>query len=213
MLASNKKKLFIALACIAAIVLLVVIIVLFNVTNNDQDESIDEAKLTLVEERRTTPALEIYASLEAEEITLAELEASARAISQDIVVAVYQNGSGQLDVAGQPGAIIFDYGPMDEEDTMMTDTESENESLTEEVVIDTEEDLYASEPVVAIEYQPNDTIRNIRYVYQLGDDHYSIGYSKDNQNYIVSDLNEVFEFNRKQDAIKAYLSPVVRWEE
>ena len=211
---SKKKKLYIILASVVASILLVVTIVLIIVANRDQSETIDEGNLTLVEERKNTPALEIYASLTKEEMPLAELEAAAREISQDITIAVYQNGIGQLEVNDQQGVIIFNYGHTDSdaaEDTSELEINSDDEIPTEEVVINSEEDFYADEPVAAIEYQPDETISALRYVYQIGDDYYSIGYSADSQDYVVFDLNELFEFETKKEAIEAYLSPVVRW--
>lgn len=211
MLISNKKRWLIIGSCIAAAALLIVIIIAISVSN--QEETTDEENLVLVEERKTTPALEIYALLP-EETTIARLDEIAKTISQDYTIIVYQNNVGQLEVPGQPGVIIFDYGLNNtEENTTAIDEESDEESSSEEIIIDTEDDFYADTAVSTIEHQPNGLVKNIRYIYQIGDDHYSISYSNENKYYEVFDLNEVFDFDSKAKAIAAFLSPVVRWEE
>lgn len=173
--------------------LVIVIVTIFAGANND-------SPLTTV--REATPTLEIYSKLP-EEMTVGELIEQAKNINSDITVEFYSDGSGVMQIPDQPDSIVFDH---DLATDILGETE-DSEEIDYSIPLDEEEQVEDS--ITVIDYQVSDVIDNIRYSYLLGDLGYVIEYSKEDNVYSVFDMNDVFNYSSKKEAIDAYLAPEV----
>ena len=216
----KQKKLLlyimIGIFCLALVVLIVILIARANPDGGDET-------LSLAESRENTKTLQIYATLD-DKMTAGELEKAAKAIDPNAEISFFDNGTGQLKLPDQEDYILFDHelgsfegleSPIDESDYEVTDNydiaeddEFDDDDYAETETIE-EDELALDYTPSEVSYQSSDIVREIRYVYPSIDNAYSISHSDDDSVYVVFNLMYDFTFPTKEEAIKAYLAPVV----
>ena len=178
---------------IAAIIGVVVIAVVAINRNND-----NYVPATVVFERKNNPILELYSNLEKEQMTLGELRQAISDPSAEITV---DGGFGKIALSSYPDDAIYFYINTEEEFNYMDNGEPDEEYTAKDAAAVTTIDSYG----------PNDIVYYFRYAHNItDDDSIGVSYIDEQDEYEVYDGYEFFNFPTKEEAIKAYLAPVVK---
>lgn len=180
----QKRILVVCIAIVLVIVAIIGAVIFFNSHGEPEPE------LALVEVDNT-PILQIYAAINDINPTIAELEEAAHKINPEAEISVDSYGAGYVKVSGEDDFIAFDYYD-----------EPGIDPTTGELISD---DIDGK----GITPQPEVIAKHIRYSIVDGDNNYYIGYSEDSGAYHVYNMMAIFEFPTKQEAIEAFLTPVV----
>lgn len=190
----NNKKLVIFTICglIAAVIAFIVIvaIVMLNNNSNDNDDKYSYS------ERPNTSLLQAYATLK-NEMTFGDLEQTIKNFDNNAALVIEDDGTGYFQSSDGKDYIAFYYDMMENEDGAMEET------IINDVQDDTSSNVRPDSGTIAYD---------IRYVYMMDDDNDAplyIGYSEDDEVYNVYDITDIFEFQTRQEAIEAYLAPVI----
>ena len=189
---SGRNKWLILIPIVLALLATIIVIVAtLTITDRNRDPSME-----LVANHSETPVLKLYRSL-SPEMTIAELSRAATAASHKMEVKLYQDGRGEVTMPEQTDIIRF-YHNLGTEGA-----EDDSDELDDEVVDnDTTTEI--------TDYPSTETIFDIEYLSFLGEAGYAIYYNADEGYYEVSDMGEVYQFDTKEDAIEAFLAPVVK---
>lgn len=185
---NNKKKIALVIAGIVMAIAVIVLGVVFMIPRSDES---DDEEIVLVYERPNSPLLQAYASL-SNEMPISQLEQAVKSIAQDVELTVdEEEGIGYLRNPEGKEYIAFYYDTID----YSGDDESD-------------------EPIgspTTVTYTGDTIAYDIRYVREPEEENddfnLSISYSEEDGLYYVYDLEEVYEFKTRQEAIDAYLSP------
>lgn len=172
--------------------MVIVVAILVTMNNNGRSPSME-----LVPNHSETPILNLYRNLDPQ-MTIAELSQESTAISPEMEIKLYQDGRGEVTMSNQTDVIRFYHN------LGMIESEDNPEELNNDVVVD--EDTVTE----ITDYQPTETIYNIEYLSFYSEAGYAIYYNEDENCYEVSDMGEVYQFDTKEDAIGAFLAPVVQ---
>lgn len=201
LLKNNKTWLIITIVLGIIVAILAVAIIMStqdfgNTYGEDDEERFDIESVEIIIVREETPLLELYSEIDdTNTVTIAEILSMANEQGNEVKTVVYDDGTGYLTFPGYSDMIAFDHGH----------DNSENQTASEE-----ETDLSVEETVNEILDYPSDMpINNIRYIYDIDQDGYSIGYNDETGYYEVYDMDDVYEIPDKEEAIEAYLAPVL----
>ena len=178
----------IILTLLAAVI---IIVATLNVANRNHAPSME-----LVTNHSETPILKLYKNL-GSEMTIAELSQAATAVSSEMEVKLYQDGRGEVTMPEQTDIIRFYHN------LGASEAEDDSEELNDEVIDD-------DTTTEITDYQPTETVFDIEYLSFFGEAGYAIYFNADDNYYEVSDMGEVYQFDTKEDAIEAFLAPVVK---
>ena len=193
---SKRKKLLIVVICGTILIVGLIIALIAIASNNSSDE--DETVAYLVTERENTPMLQTYAVLK-NEMRLEELKQAVEANAPNAQLIIRNDGMGYFQEPDGKDYLAFYFEPPIDTNAMEKELEG----------IDTTEEAVNEAPT--IDYNPEIQVYDIRYVYAFDDSEdspLSISYSQENGMYEVFNLDDVFTFSTRQEAIEAYLAPI-----
>lgn len=191
----SKNNLPLVIGAIVAVIVLVGVIVGVVMLINR-----DNTSVSVVVERENNPVLELYKSLNKEEMTLAELQQAVEKSSTEFVITV-EDGFGVVSESPDSIDALNFYINTEEEFNHVGIDVSDSGDLVEGVIADTDLDSYGS----------NDIVYYFRYAHKLSDDEsIGISYVEEEGEYEVFDGYESYLMPTKDEAIEAYLAPVVK---
>lgn len=203
----QHKGTYLVIAAIIVIVNIIVVavvgVVLQSIINASKDfDTVNNAVIgEPIVVREETPILDIYSKLN-EQMSIEELSNIALQSQQNVAILLTDDGIGTIKLPNSADVIVFSHPLISEENDSVA---SENTETTDNEDAETTDNPATPSPVV--DYPPSTVINDIRYVYDLGNDGYYIGYDDEAHRYVVYDSNETFELDTKADAIEAYLAP------
>ena len=150
--------------------------------------------------RKSTPILQVYSELD-EQTTIEDLLQKAKEHQGNIEVTLTDDGTGVLKTSDSLDAIVFSHPLISEEEESVESEETLNES--DKVELGT----------MITDYPLDTPIKDIRYTYDLTDTAYYIAYNDETKYYEIYNIDEMFELRTKEDAIEAYLAPVLEQSE
>ena len=187
----QKKPVIFVLIMLAILAVVITVVVTLITTSKNHTPSME-----LVTEHSETPILKLYENLDPQ-TTIANLSQAATTLSPEMAIKLYQDGHGEVIMSDQTDIIRFYHN---------LGTEESEEELEE-----FDDDTIVQNTITEItDYPSTEIIYDIEYLFFIGEAGYAIYYNADDNCYEVSDMGEVYQFDTKEDAIGAFLAPIVK---
>ncbi|MBR2839832.1 hypothetical protein IKE82_00660 [Candidatus Saccharibacteria bacterium] len=192
---SRKRTMIIVVAVVITLVVCAVIALVVILNSNRL-----EPEYSVVEERENTPTLQLYAKLQSDSMTFGELRQFVMDAGINARIMIDETGSGMIQIPDTKDALLF---YIDREDGELVSTDEADASFEGH-------EEYGTGANMADSYSSNDITYDYCYSYDYESENaIGIYYDEEENVYFTYNGVEEFEFPTRQEAVEAYLAPVV----